>query len=370
MNKITVIGAGNGGVTAAYNFTKLGNNVCLYDQFEFSTHLDAIKNNNGIEALEVLNDVDLIMSGFEKIDLVTNDIKEALEYTNVLVMIVPSFAQEILYKKMLPYLNNNHILISMPGNYASLVMDNIRKNSIYADLDMTYVDAISIPWACRLSTPGSVAIMGIKEFLYAGVYPQNRTERVLDIINSLFPIEVKKLNNVIEAGLENINFGGHPLVTTLNIGLLENFNGEFNYYCDCVSPSTDKASAKMEEERINVGASMGLKLTPELEMMNALYNTNSKSVYEFNKTSVTHGKIHSAPNSAKSRYITEDVPNILIPVYEFSKIMGLESPIIESCIRIASVYNDTDYFKEGRTLEKMGLKDMSIDEIMVYVNKG
>ncbi len=98
-----------------------------------------------------------------------------------------------------------------------------------------------------------------------------------------FPIEVRALKNVIEAGLENINFGGHPLITTLNIGLLENFKGQFNYYSDCVSPSTDRASEKMERERLNVGTHWGFRLRPELEMMNALYNSDAKSVYEFNK---------------------------------------------------------------------------------------
>lgn len=368
MSKITVIGAGNGGVTAAYHFSKLGSSICLYDQAEFATHLNAIGDQGGIEALSEMSEVNLMFSGFEKIDKVTTDMAEAIAYSDMLVMIVPSFAQEIMFKAMLPYLTNNHVLVSMPGNYGSLVMNHQRELLGYDSLEMTFVDAISIPWACRLSTPGSVGIMGIKEFIYAGVYPKSREGYVIDQINKFFPIEVRPLENVIEAGLENINFGGHPLVTTLNIGLLENFNGEFNYYCDCISPSTDKASAKMESERLAVGSQLGFTLKPELEMMNALYNSDCKSVYEFNKTSVTHGKIHSAPNSAKSRYITEDVPNILVPVYEFAQKVGMASPIIESCITIASTYNDTDYFKTGRTLEKMGLKDMSLSEIKAYVN--
>lgn len=227
---------------------------------------------------------------------------------------------------------------------------------------------MTIPWACRVAEPGIASIMGIKEFIYAGVFPNSRAKKILEEINAFFPIEVRALKNVIEAGLENINFGGHPLITTLNIGLLENFKGQFNYYSDCVSPSTDRASEKMERERLNVGTHWGFRLRPELEMMNALYNSDAKSVYEFNKTSVTHGKIHSAPDSAQSRYITEDVPNLLVPCYEFSRLLSIEVPIIESCIRIASAYNDIDYFEQGRTLAKMGLEGMNKEEILNYVN--
>jgi len=368
MSKITVIGAGNGGVTAAYHFSKIGHDVCLYDLPQFDTHIKAIGNNGGIKALDEFSEVNLILPGFENIDHVTTSMEEAVNYSSMIVMIVPSFAQETLFNEMLPYLKNEHVLFSLPGNYGSLVLENVKKQRGYETLEMTFVDAMTIPWACRVTEPGVVSIMGIKEFIYAGVFPRHRTTDTLDTINSFFPIEVKALNNVIEAGLENINFGGHPLVTTLNMGLLENFKGQFNYYCDCVSPSTDKVSGKMEKERLNIGSELGFELKPELDMMNALYKSDAKSVYEFNKTSVTHGKIHSAPDSAKSRYITEDVPNILVPCYEFSKLLSIEVPIIESCIRIASAYNDTDYFSDGRTLERMGLGGMSKEEILNYVN--
>lgn len=368
MKKISIIGAGNGGVTAAYHFAKLGNSICIYDQPEFDTQINAIKKNGGITAVENINDVEMSFAGFSKIKIATTDIEIAVNFSDILIMIVPSFAQETLYRKMLPYLTNDKTIIFMPGNYASLVMENVKKELGYNDLELTYVDGITIPWACRLDGEGKIGIMGIKEFIYAGVFPHKNTKKTLKVINEFFPIEVKELENVIEAGLENINFGGHPLIATINIGLLENFKDKFNYYTDCVSPATGKASAKMEQERIMIGKGLHLSLRDELEMMNSLYNTNSKSAYEFNKESVIHGKIHSAPSSSKARYITEDVPNILVPCFEFAKLLSIKVPIIESIIHIASSYNDTDYFKTGRTLKKMGLEGKNASEIMNYVN--
>ncbi len=369
MKKVSIFGAGNGGVTAAYHFSKIGNKVCLYDQEKFDTQIKAINKNKGIKAVDEIHEIKMILSGFQTIEKATTSIKEAVDFSDILIIIVPSFAQETIFKKMLPYLKDDHTLIFMPGNYASLVMNKVKNDLGYNSLKSTFVDAITIPWACRLFEPGEIGIMGIKEFIYAGVFPKNETEEIIYKLNAVFPIAVKPLNNVIEAGLENINFGGHPLITTINIGLLENFDGHFNYYSDCVSPATDRASAKMEEERIGIGNGLGLELRPELDMMNSLYNTDAKSVYEFNKTSVAHAKIQSAPNSSNSRYITEDVPNILVPCYEFSKLLSIEVPIIESVIRMASVYNDIDYFNDGRTLEKMGLENMSANEIMQHVNK-
>ncbi|OQY31508.1 MAG: hypothetical protein B6241_13720 [Spirochaetaceae bacterium 4572_59] len=313
MKKITIIGAGNGGVTAAYHFSKQGLRVCLYDHPDFSQQIDAINENRGIQALEGQNDTDFILSGKSEIEEASTSIEKALAFSNILVMIVPAFAQEIMFKSMLPFLTEKHLLLSMPGNYAGLVLDRVKRENGYEHLDITYADAMTIPWACRLFEPGVIGIMGIKKFIYVGVFPAHRAENVINTLNEFFPIPVKLLKNVIEAGLENINFGGHPLVTTLNMGLLENFKGQFNYYSDCVSPATDRVSAK------------------------------------------------------KSRYITEDVPNILVPCYEFATMLGIKVPIIESCIHIASAFNDTNYFLEGRTLASMGLSALSKNEILKYI---
>ncbi|WP_034602597.1 NAD/NADP-dependent octopine/nopaline dehydrogenase family protein [Clostridiisalibacter paucivorans] len=368
MKKVSIIGAGNGGVTAAYHLSKIGNSVCIYDLPEFDTQIKAINENGGIKALAELHDCEMLFSGFENITKATTDIKEAVEFSDVIIMICPSFAQETLFRNMLPHLKDGQTIVLMPGNYGGLVLNKIKNDSSRADLDITFVDAISIPWACRAVEPGEITIMGIKEFLPMSVFPYSKLEDVKTKLDNLLPLKLEFLQNPIIAGLENINFGGHPLLTTLNMGILENFNGEFNYYRDCCSTATANAAAKMDKERLSVGHAFGFKLRTELEAMNALYNSDCKTVYEFNRASTTHAKINSAPASSKSRYITEDVAYLLVPCYEFAKLARLEVPIVESCIHIASAYNDENYFETGRTLEKMGLKDMSIKEIVEYIS--
>ena len=369
MRKVTVIGAGNGGVTAAYHFAKLGNDVCIYDDPKFDTQIKAIQKNGGIEALEEDHGCKMCFPGFAKISLATTDIKEAMEFSDVCVMVCPSFAQEPLFNSMMPYLKENHTVLLMPGNYGGLVLKKALKENKKENLNITLGDAISIPWACRIVRPGVITIMGIKEFLPLSIMaPDEKTKKEVAVkLKDILPIPIEILSNPVAAGLENINFGGHPLLTTLNMGILENFNGEFNYYRDCCSVATSKAAAKMDKERLSVGNALNISLRTELEAMNALYASNYKTVYEFNRASTTHGKINNSPNSSKARYITEDVAYLLVPCYEFAKICGLFVPIVESCINIASAYNDTNYFETGRTLEKMGLSDMSLEELKTFI---
>ncbi|MDV5168512.1 NAD/NADP-dependent octopine/nopaline dehydrogenase family protein [Photobacterium rosenbergii] len=366
-HRVSIIGSGNAGLTAAYHFTKHGADVCLYGSPGFDQPLQDIEQRGGIEALGDFNEVELTFAGFEPIDKISRDLGETLAYADILVLPVPSFAQEPLFIDMLPHLRDGQVIMLMPGNYGSLVLNRIKHEQGYGQLDITFVDAISIPWATRIVGPAQLAILGMKEFLPVAAFPATRTQEAINALKEVMPLPLTPLKNVIEAGLENINFGGHPLLTTLNMGLLENFDGQFNYYKDCCSVSTAKAAAVMEKERLAIGELLGLTLKPELDAMNALYGMDCKTVYEVNRTSETHGKLNSAPNSASNRYITEDAAYLLVPCYELAQLTGVEAPMITACLHIDNAYNDTDYFTTGRTLKKMGLDNLSAQEIMDFV---
>ena len=359
MKKVTVFGAGIGRITAAYHFAKEGYDVCIYDFAEFPAQIKAIKEAGGITALDEHHGYPMILGGFEKISLATHDIEAAMKHSNLYVIVCPSFAQEKFFRDMLPFLSDESIVVTMPANYASLVFRRIMLEAGKQDIKVHFVDTISIPWACRLAGEGVTSIMGIKKFLPLSICPKDASERTEEEIRNLLPIPAEILAGPLVAGLENINFGGHPLMTLANIGLLENFNGNFNYYRDCCSTATANAAQKMDEERLQVGKALGIKLRTELEAMNSLYGMNESSVYDFNRKSSSHGKIDSAPNSSKARYITEDVPYLLVPCSQLAKLCGVETPVIDACITLAGAYNDEDYQVSGRTLEKMGLSGMS-----------
>lgn len=369
MKTVTVFGSGNGGVTAAYHFAKRGYEVCLYDFEAFPAQIEAIRKNGGIRALGEDHGCAMILEGFENISCATCDIETAMRHSDLYVMICPSFAQEKFFAQMIPYLTEKSVVLTMPANYAGLVFQRMLKEAGKAELGVHFADAVSIPWACRLAEPGVTTIMGLKEFLPLSIFPKNGAESAEAAVRNLLPIPVEILDNPLIAGLENINFGGHPLMTVVNIGLLENFNGEFNYYRDCCSPATARAAAEMDRERLKVGEALGFKLRTELEAMNALYNMHETSVYDFNRKSQAHGKINNGPATSKARYISEDVPYVLVPVSLLGSLFGVDTKIVNACITLACAYNEEDYFSTGRTLEKMGLSGLGPSELKEIFSK-
>ena len=130
MNKVSIIGAGNGGLTAAYHLSYTGKSVCLYDSENFKIQIDAIKDTGGIKAIESIEDTKMKIPGSTKIDKITTNLQEALDYSEWILCIVPSFAQEVIFEQMIPYLKSNHKIILIPGNFGSLVLKKIAKRII------------------------------------------------------------------------------------------------------------------------------------------------------------------------------------------------------------------------------------------------
>ena len=210
--------------------------------------------------------------------------------------------------------------------------------------------------------------MGVKEFMPMSIFPNSKkTPELMKLVNEVFPIRPEFLSNPIVAAFENINFGAHPVLSILNMGLCENFDGQFNFYADCCSTAVAKVEDALDLERLAVGDSLHMHLRTELEANNVLYASHAKCIYDFNRESSVHSKIKNAPNTSKARYITEDVPYLFVPFCELADLCGVDVPIAKALVTIASYYNDEDYMKTGRTLAKMGFNHWTKQEILAFL---
>lgn len=65
--KITVIGAGNGGMAMAYSLGQMGHDVCIYDSPNFPAQINAVNETGGIEAVAELHECPMLNAGFSKL---------------------------------------------------------------------------------------------------------------------------------------------------------------------------------------------------------------------------------------------------------------------------------------------------------------
>ena len=70
------------------------------------------------------------------------------------------------------------------------------------------------------------------------------------------------------------------------------------------------------------------------------------------------------------RYIFEDVPMSLVPIAALGQHYGVSVRGMDSIIQLACIIHKTDYWRRGRTPEKLGLAQLSVSELTHYVNEG
>ena len=60
----------------------------------------------------------------------------------------------------------------------------------------------------------------------------------------------------------------------------------------------------------------------------------------------------------------------LVPIASLGQHFGVSVRGMDSLIRLACIIHGTDYYRRGRTLEKLGLDRLSVGEIQRYVREG
>ncbi len=360
--KYTVIGAGHGGKAMAAHLALMGFETKLYNRtFD---HIYAIHELGGID----LESYDNGPRGFGKLALATSDIAEAINDTDVIMVVVPSSAHADIAKSVAPFIKDGQIILLHPGRtcgaieFAKVLRDQDCK------ADVTIAEAETFIYASRSDGPAQARIFRIKEAVPLAALPASRTRSVIDKIRSAYP-EYIDGGNVLQSGLNNMGAIFHPALTLLNAGRIESTHGDFQFYIDGATPSVAKVLEALDRERVTVAASLGIRARTALEWLKLAYNTSGSDLYEAIQNQPGYYGI-KAPATLFHRYIFEDVPMSLVPIAELGKRYGVSVRAMDSIIRMACIVHRTDYWRKGRTLEKLGVDNLSVGEITRYVNEG
>lgn len=359
--RYVVIGAGNGGKAMAAYLALLGVQVTLFNRT--SIHIEIIRQRAGIDL-----DSPTEPRGFGQLHKVTDNIEEALREADIVMVIVPSSAHRDIATIAAPFLRDDHIVILNPGRTGGtlefahiLEVENCPGKPIVAEAE-TFI------FASRSEGPSQAKIFRIKEAVPLAALPATRTEEVLQAIQPVLPQFIDG-KNVLQTGLNNMGAIFHPALALLNAGWIEATSGDFQFYVDGVTPSVAKVLEVLDRERVTVASAIGLKARTALEWLQLAYNATGSDLHEAMHNQTGYYGIR-APGTLNHRYITEEIPMSLVPIASFGSTYGVSVNGINSIINLACFVHGTDYRRKGRTVEKLGIKEMSVGELVRYVETG
>ena len=360
--RYTVLGAGHGGKAMAAHLALKGSEVALWNRtFE---HISMVKKRGGID----LESVDGGPHGFGTLKLVTSDIGEAIRFAQVIMVVLPSSAHADIARAAAPHLQNGQIVVLHPGRTLGALefAKVIRHEGCVADV--TVAEAETFIYASRADGPAQARIFRIKEAVPLAALPACRTEDVLHCIHDVYPQFIDGVD-VLHTGLNNMGAIFHPALTLLNAGWIEHTHGDYQFYIDGVTPSVARVLEVLDRERVTVASSLGIRARTSLEWLKLAYDTVGEDLHEAIHNQPGYYGI-KAPMTLNHRYIFEDVPMSLVPIASLGMRYGVSVRGMESIIRIGSIIHRTDYWRRGRTVERLGLEQWSVSELTRFVTEG
>jgi opine dehydrogenase len=362
LERYTVIGAGHGGKAMAAHLALKGVKVTLYNRtFD---HISVIKKRGGIE-LESSEDGP---HGFGKIKNVTSDMGEALRKAQMIMVVVPSSAHAEIARTAAKHLRNGQIIILHPGRtcgaleFAKVLRDE------GCSADVTISEAETFIYASRSDGPAEARIFRIKEAVPLAALPATRNELVLEALKHVYPQYIDGVN-VLNTGVNNMGAIFHPALTLLNAGWIEATHGDYQFYIDGVTPSVARVLEVLDRERVTVASALGIRARNAMEWLKMAYDTTGEDLHEAIHNQPGYYGI-KAPATLNHRYIFEDVPMSMVPMASLGERFGVSVRGMDSIIRLACIVHRTDYWKRGRTVDKLGIGDFSVGELTRYVNEG
>ncbi len=365
---IAVLGGGNGAFITASDLKLRGHRVAICELPQVEKNIEGILQNKTIE-LQVVGHPG-IQGGMAHLDRVTTSPKEALSGAEVVLVVVPAFAQKPFAEACAPYFEDGQIVVLTPGNFGAIEFSRILSEKgrgqkvIVAEMECMIYSGFK-------SAPAVVWVSGYKKGLCMAAYPGKDTEKAIQKLRQVYP-DLKPARNVLETGLRNLNFVAHPPIVIHNAGWIEKTKGNFLFYWDGCTPGVARTAEAVDRERLALGRSLGCEMPPLMEVNLGWYShegAKGTSLYEVMSTNPVYVQDY-APNTLHHRFLLEDIPYGLAPMESLGKKAGVATPVTSALITLSSEITQIDFRSKARDIRYLGLEKLGIQELLNLVNQG
>ncbi len=350
--KFAIIGAGAGGQTMAAVLTGKKHSVKLYD-------IDK-------EKIKCLNERGKItVTGLfeceEMPELITDDISKAMTDIDIIMIVSTTDAHRSIANKCLPYLRDGQIIVLNPGHCGgALEVANVIRGGKSSKADVIIAEAGDLMYACRSYETGVTFQSGIKATTSIATLPGSDIGRLMDVLGPIF-LNLTPVESVLETSFRGGGAMLHPIPSIMNLNKLDT-GQNYDYYMEGITQSIAKIISAADKERVIVCKAMGVNASTLVESLKVIYKLEQNDLYDL----LQHNEAYRGLNSPKMlthRFIVEDTYSGLVPLTSVGKYLGIATPMMDAFVDIASVVCGRDFRKEGRTAEKLGFTDKTLEEI-------
>jgi len=169
--------------------------------------------------------------------------------------------------------------------------------------------------------------------------------------------------NVFEATLNSPNIDTHLLGSLLNTGAIEKAGGNYLFYKQGLTPSVIKCIEAFHGEKAALFRALGYEDRSRPESIKKAARPDEYPELELLLTA-------SGPTNMRHRFVDEDARVGASLIISLGDLLGIPTPLARAMVNFASIINDFDYLKHGRTLDNLGLSNLAPEELNRYLKEG
>ena len=355
--KMAILGGGHGAHTLAADMKNRGHEVRLFEMPEFKKNVQKLFETKTIEVTGVAKYKAVL-------DMVTDDIEQAVNGAEYVFVVTPAFAHQAYAKLLKGRVRSDQNLVIFPGGFGALIF---KKEFGQGDCPVI-AESNTLPYDTRLSEPCKIQLFGYNN-LRLGFMPSERSAE----LNKKFREDLfdfgAPYTDVLECSLSNANPCLHTGPCLLSVSSIENPTINFFLYEHGFTPSAAKLNMALDNERKAVGRALGYKITCMEDFSGLPENFTWQQFYMS-----AHGQIAltpiSGPNDIFNRYLTEDVFCALAPWTGLGRQLGVDMPCMEAAVNIYSVIHETNWREKAYQVADLGLDGLSVEQIRAYAQTG
>jgi len=359
--KVTIIGAGNAGFVHAAKLYELGVELCICKNSK-SVHnkfFDMVERESGFQAVDVTNESNTF---FVKPQVITRDIKEAVDFADIIMIMTTTLQHEEIAEKIAPFVCDGQVIALIPGYMGSLIFKkHINKKIHYCEWETTAYNG-------RIADEALVRITFYNPRNAISCLPQADSEFVLGKFSKLFCNTKFLRKNILESAFHNPNMIVHTIGVLFSSARIEHSQGDFWMYKEAFTPSIINVINAFDKQKNDILEVFGCN---RLDYFDAAKWRNAKDL-SLDSMDVFRSFAQSSnrgPESLATRYISEDVPNGLCLFSSIGKSVAKNTSIADSIINLLSALVKKDFWAEGRTIQKiMNMQVVDRDAILKAID--
>lgn len=354
--RVAVLGSGNGGCAAAFDFASHGHDVSLVDFESFPAQIGAIAAKGGIQSEGDLE-------GFSSLVYVGHDFGRALQDAELIVAVGPAFSTEPFGAACRPFLKKGQTVIVCPGSCAGSLAFKRAAGLAVRDAAVTVAETTTLPYAVRILEPALIHVyLKLKGGLALAAVPASDTAVVLQKVVATYP-GITAAESILYTALANANPVIHPAVTLCSAAQIERTGGDLLFYEEGTTPAVTRLMEAVDRERLALGACLGFSIPSDPEM-GVRQSYMSEATYFPGYMKAPGFKGIKAQPQLDHRYLNEDVGFGLVFYHSLGKQLGVPTPTVDGLIAVASAVMGRDYMAEAaRTTESLGIAGLSAAEL-------